>query len=69
MNCISQLDDRGSTIPNSIYTYGRERARGVEMLDRVFGPDSSTTVVYEGVGKRIVDSFMHGMNGALRIAH
>ena len=32
----------------------------------MFGPDSSTSVVYEGVGKRIIDSFMHGMNGLFR---
>lgn len=69
MNCISQTDDRGSSIPNSIYTYGSDCSRVVNLLDRVFGPDSSTTVVYEGVGKRIVDSFMHGMNGTFQIDH
>lgn len=36
-----------------------------DKADRVFGPDASTSVVYEGVGKRIVDSFMHGMNGSV----
>lgn len=35
------------------------------ILDCVFGPESTTETVYQGVGKRIVDSFVKGINGSL----
>lgn len=33
------------------------------LLDCVFGPEATTETVYQGVGKRIVDSFVKGING------
>lgn len=33
------------------------------LIDCVFGPEATTETVYQGVGKRIVDSFVKGING------